>query len=75
MDYEKDPKPSITSVDSKEVAYAREELVDPAKEETLHRGLSARQISMIAVSSIFSLSLLPMVFMMVNSLVALLVQA
>ncbi|KAJ3485696.1 hypothetical protein NLI96_g4786 [Meripilus lineatus] len=49
MDYEKDPKPSITSVDSKEVGYAREELVDPAKEETLHRGLSARQISMIAL--------------------------
>lgn len=30
--------------------YAREELVDPDKDETLHRGLSARQISMIAVS-------------------------
>ena len=33
--------------------YAREELVDPAKEETLHRGLSARQIQMIAVSKMF----------------------
>lgn len=32
--------------------YAREELLDPAKEETLHRGLSARQISMIAVCSL-----------------------
>lgn len=30
--------------------YARAELVDPDKEETLHRGLSARQIQMIAVS-------------------------
>ena len=29
--------------------YAREELVDPAKDETLQRGLTARQISMIAV--------------------------
>lgn len=29
--------------------YAREELVDPDKDKTLHRGLSARQIQMIAV--------------------------
>lgn len=29
--------------------YAREELLDPDKEESLHRGLSARQIQMIAV--------------------------
>ena len=29
--------------------YNRQELMDPSKEETLQRGLSARQISMIAV--------------------------
>lgn len=29
--------------------YAREELLDPDKEESLHRGLSARQIQMIAL--------------------------
>lgn len=29
--------------------YAREELMDPEGDETLHRGLTARQISMIAV--------------------------
>lgn len=37
-----------------ENAYTREELVDPS-EETLHRGLSARQISMIAVRTVPSL--------------------
>lgn len=37
-----------------DAAYAREELVDPAREETLHRGLSARQISMIAVRALYA---------------------
>ena len=30
--------------------YARVELIDPDRDETLHRGLVARQITMIAVS-------------------------
>lgn len=37
--------------------YAREELLDPAKEETLHRGLSARQIQMIAVRTFIFISI------------------
>ena len=55
-DYEKYPsekaeRVSETSSDvGQDGIYAREELMDPSKEETLHRGLSARQISMIAVS-------------------------
>lgn len=35
--------------DEKHDAFANEALVDPIHEETLHRGLKARQISMIAV--------------------------
>ncbi|KAI0082722.1 dicarbixylic amino acid permease [Panus rudis PR-1116 ss-1] len=42
-------KENTSNVENKDSPYAREELVDPAKEETLHRGLSARQISMIAL--------------------------
>lgn len=53
-DFEKHPKASVSSIEEKieDARYAREELLDPAKEETLHRGLSARQISMIAVSRV-----------------------
>jgi hypothetical protein len=61
MAIEYDPEKHIeekTSDTSSEVprdngnVYAREELLDPdEKDETLHRGLSARQISMIAVRS------------------------
>lgn len=55
-DSEKHPIEKISSASSiresiKDVdgTYTREELVDPNAEETLHRSLSARQISMIAV--------------------------
>lgn len=41
---------SSVGQDNNDGIYAREELVDPAKEDTLQRGLSARQIQMIAVS-------------------------
>ncbi|KAF7793034.1 hypothetical protein EIP86_004139 [Pleurotus ostreatoroseus] len=54
-DTEKQPMEKVASVSSDRESvqgddtYAREELHDPAKEETLHRGLTARQISMIAL--------------------------
>ncbi|KAI0797635.1 dicarbixylic amino acid permease [Abortiporus biennis] len=60
-DYEKHPEAFVKEESSsvqgsayleaelKEGVYHREELLDPAKDETLHRGLSARQISMIAL--------------------------
>lgn len=41
-------------VQQSEGIYAREELLDPAKEDTLQRGLSARQIQMIAVRPLSS---------------------
>ena len=56
-------KVSDTSSDVRndnEGIYAREELVDPDKDETLHRGLSARQISMIAVSTTLRTSATPL---------------
>lgn len=46
-------KGSVTSselVQDNDGIYAKEELEDPDKEDTLQRGLSARQIQMIAVS-------------------------
>ncbi|KAK7693614.1 hypothetical protein QCA50_003183 [Cerrena zonata] len=57
VDFEKHP--SVSSSIEKNVnvqetqddssPYHKEELLDPSKEDTLHRGLSARQISMIAL--------------------------
>ena len=58
FDTEKHPATSMTlKADSlssgrdsfRDDTYARAELLDPAKDETLQRGLTARQISMIAV--------------------------
>ncbi|THG95064.1 hypothetical protein EW026_g6520 [Hermanssonia centrifuga] len=53
-DSEKHPVEKISETSSDVLpdvdgTYAREELIDPSKEETLHRSLSARQISMIAL--------------------------
>ena len=39
---------------SKDVYYAHDMLVDPEEKKSLHRDLSARQISMIAVRPFFS---------------------
>lgn len=41
---------------SKDEYYTREVLVDPEEKESLHRDLSARQISMIAVRSVCALT-------------------
>jgi len=56
---EKARSESISAVDQE---YYDEGILDPPKEETLHRGLKARQISMIAVRSVrFSVSLADLV--------------
>ncbi len=48
-DIEKRTSDSASSDIDKDGYYAREQLVDPEEKQSLHRDLSARQISMIAV--------------------------
>lgn len=50
VDYEKQQAGSVSSGEGKETVNVEESYVDP-EHDTLHRGLSARQISMIAVST------------------------